>query len=168
MPGRSASASLARDPHRHHSDAAVLEESLSWLDMATRNGTWGAERIRGELLKLGVRVAKPTVQRHILAVRPPSDDQSWRTFLKNHVVWAVDFVQSAYHRGRPQPLAHRSRGPCGGGLKASCEEGEHSSNLARAGGQFTARDPWIPQRSCDGRAMKPGQGRLHHDYRRVA
>jgi transposase InsO family protein len=61
--------------------------------MAARNRTWGAERIRGELLKLGIRVAKRTIQRHILAVRPPGDGQSWRTFVKNHVVWAVDFVQ---------------------------------------------------------------------------
>ncbi len=62
-------------------------------DMAVRNKTWGAERIRGELLKLGIRVAKRTIQRHILAVRPPGDGQSWRTFLRNHVVWACDFVQ---------------------------------------------------------------------------
>ena len=62
-------------------------------DMATRNTTWGAERIRGELLKLGIRLAKRTIQRQILAVRPPGDGQSWKTFLKNHVVWACDFVQ---------------------------------------------------------------------------
>ena len=61
--------------------------------MARENKTWGSERIRGELLKLGIRVAKRTIQRHVLAVRLPGDGQSWRTFLKNHVVWAVDFVQ---------------------------------------------------------------------------
>ena len=48
--------------------------------MAVQNKTWGAERIRGELLKLGIRVAKRTIQRHILAVRPPGDGQSWKTF----------------------------------------------------------------------------------------
>lgn len=58
--------------------------------MASDNKTWGAERIRGELLKLGIRVAKRTIQRHILAVRPPGDGQSWRTFLQNHTVWACD------------------------------------------------------------------------------
>ncbi|MBN2195260.1 MAG: transposase [Polyangiaceae bacterium] len=62
-------------------------------DMAIQNRTWGAERIRGELLKLGIRVAKRTIQRHILAARPTGDGQSWKTFLRNHVVWAVDFVQ---------------------------------------------------------------------------
>jgi len=62
-------------------------------DMAIRNKTWGAERICGELFKLGIRVAKRTVQRHILAVRPPGDGQSRKTVLRNHVVWAMDVVQ---------------------------------------------------------------------------
>jgi hypothetical protein len=31
----------------------------------------GAERTRGELLKLGIRVAKRTIQRHMMKVRPP-------------------------------------------------------------------------------------------------
>jgi putative transposase len=34
--------------------------------MAEENRLWGAERIRGELLKLGIRVAKRTVQRYML------------------------------------------------------------------------------------------------------
>jgi putative transposase len=33
--------------------------------MAARNPRWGAERIRGELLKLGIRVCKRTVQRYL-------------------------------------------------------------------------------------------------------
>jgi transposase InsO family protein len=61
--------------------------------MAVENRTWGAERIRGELLKLGIRVAKRTIQQHIRAVRPPGDGQRWRTFLRNHTVWACDFLQ---------------------------------------------------------------------------
>jgi hypothetical protein len=32
-------------------------------NMAKGNRTWGAERIRGELLKLGIQVAKSTIQR---------------------------------------------------------------------------------------------------------
>ena len=64
--------------------------------MATENRLWGAERIRGELLKLGVRVAKRTVQRYMRGARPagPRDGQSWRTFLRNHTVWACDFLQT--------------------------------------------------------------------------
>jgi hypothetical protein len=33
--------------------------------IAAENVLWGAERIRGELLKLGIRVAKRTIQRHM-------------------------------------------------------------------------------------------------------
>lgn len=62
--------------------------------MACENRLWGAERIRGELLKLGVRVAKRTVQRHMHGARTPGDGQSWSTFLKNHTVWACDFLQT--------------------------------------------------------------------------
>ncbi len=52
--------------------------------MAIENKAWGAERIRGELLKLGIRVSKRTIQRHVRGVRPPGDGQGWRTFLRNH------------------------------------------------------------------------------------
>ena len=63
--------------------------------MAAENRLWGAERIRGELWKLGVRVAKRTVQRYMRGARPPSTrrGQSWATFLRNHTVWACDFLQ---------------------------------------------------------------------------
>jgi hypothetical protein len=49
--------------------------------MAAENATWGAERIRGELLKLGIRVAKRTIQRHMTKARPPDlpRDQSPRS-----------------------------------------------------------------------------------------
>jgi len=63
--------------------------------MATENRLWGAERIRGELLKLGVGIAKRTVQRYMRgAAGPvaPRPGQRWRTFLRNHTVWACDFL----------------------------------------------------------------------------
>jgi len=62
--------------------------------MAASNPLWGAERIRGELLKLGIRVCKRTVQRYMQRPRPGSDGQRWSTFLGNHVTWATDFVQT--------------------------------------------------------------------------
>ena len=64
--------------------------------MAGSNATWGAERIRGELLKLGIRVAKRTIQRYMRAVRPPAPPrgQKWHSFLRNHTVWACDFLQT--------------------------------------------------------------------------
>ena len=62
--------------------------------MAARNPRWGAERIRGELLKLGIRVCTRTIQRYMRRSRPPGNGQSWSTFLRNHVTWACDFVQT--------------------------------------------------------------------------
>ncbi len=63
--------------------------------LATENRLWGAERIRGELLKLGHHVAKGTVQKYLTPVRPSrSSSQTWSTFLQNHAqaVWACDFL----------------------------------------------------------------------------
>ena len=52
--------------------------------MAAANPLWGAPRIHGELLKLGIHVAERTVSRLLPKRRmPPS--QTWRTFLTNHV-----------------------------------------------------------------------------------
>jgi hypothetical protein len=63
--------------------------------MAEENQLWGAERIRGELLKLGITVAKHTIQTYITQVRPAKpSSQTWSTFLKNHAkdIWACDFL----------------------------------------------------------------------------
>jgi putative transposase len=62
--------------------------------MAARNPRWGAERIGGELLKLGIHVSKRTVQRYSRGSRPRGGGQGWSTFLRNHVTWACDFVQT--------------------------------------------------------------------------
>ena len=64
--------------------------------MATDNLTWGAERIRGELLKLNIHLSKRTIQHYIRQTRsklPPS--QNWKTFLENHkdAIWSCDFLQ---------------------------------------------------------------------------
>ena len=64
--------------------------------MANANALWGAERIRGELLKLGLRVSKRTIQKYLRACRPRAGrGQTWRTFLRNHAaeIWACDFLQ---------------------------------------------------------------------------
>jgi putative transposase len=64
--------------------------------MVRNNRLWGAERIRGELLKLGIRIAKRTIQKHLRRSRDPRPPgQSWATFLRNHgnEVWACDFLQ---------------------------------------------------------------------------
>jgi transposase InsO family protein len=60
--------------------------------MSQENPIWGAERIRGELLKLGIVVSNRSVRRYRQPgpTRPPS--QTWRTFLDNHAhaIWAAD------------------------------------------------------------------------------
>jgi putative transposase len=63
--------------------------------MARENRLWGAERIRGELLKLGIEVSKRTIQKYLDKFRPsPTGSQAWKTFLKNHAqyIWACDFT----------------------------------------------------------------------------
>jgi hypothetical protein len=61
--------------------------------IAQENQLWGAERIRGELLKLGIKVSKCTLQRYMPKKRKQSS-QTWTTFLKNHAaeIWACDFT----------------------------------------------------------------------------
>jgi hypothetical protein len=64
--------------------------------LALENRLWGAERIRGELLKIGVRVSKRTIQKYMRRARGPRPwGQSWSTFLRNHLhqTWACDFLQ---------------------------------------------------------------------------
>jgi putative transposase len=75
-------------------------ETISLIkEMAANNRLWGAERIRGELLKLDIRVSKRTIQKYLRHVRPKRvRGQNWKTFLRNHAaemsgVWACDFLQ---------------------------------------------------------------------------
>jgi putative transposase len=60
--------------------------------MATANPLWGALRIHGELLKIGIEVAERTVSR-LMPRRRPAPSQTWRTFLDNHVrdLVSIDF-----------------------------------------------------------------------------
>ena len=75
---------------------AITPETIALIrEMAAANRTWGAERIRGELLKLDIRVAKATIQKYLRGARPPRHaGQSWATFLHNHAhgIWACDFL----------------------------------------------------------------------------
>jgi len=52
--------------------------------MSRANPLWGAPRVHGELLKLGIEVSQSTVATYM--VKPPHPpDQTWTTFLRNHV-----------------------------------------------------------------------------------
>jgi hypothetical protein len=51
--------------------------------ISRENPLWGAPRIHGELLKLGIEIAQSTVAKYMVRRRgPPS--QGWKTFLRNH------------------------------------------------------------------------------------
>src|SRR3984893_18228255 len=60
--------------------------------MANANPRWGAPRIHGELLKLGIDVCQATVTKYMMRRRQPPS-QTWRTFLRNHMgqIIAADF-----------------------------------------------------------------------------
>ena len=60
--------------------------------MSRENPLWGAPRIHGELLKLGIDIGETSVGKYIVRSRKlPS--QNWRTFLENHVktMVSIDF-----------------------------------------------------------------------------
>lgn len=61
--------------------------------MSRENPIWGAPRIHGELLKLGIDIGETSVSKYMVRRRrPPS--QTWKTFLANHVksMVSVDFL----------------------------------------------------------------------------
>jgi transposase InsO family protein len=51
--------------------------------MSVANPLWGAPRIHGELLKLGIDVGQTTVAKYMARRRQPPS-QGWKTFLRNH------------------------------------------------------------------------------------
>jgi putative transposase len=69
--------------------------------MAQANTRWGAPRIHGELLKLGIDICQATVAKYMGRQRQPPS-QTWRAFLQNHIgqIVAADFfvVPTATYR----------------------------------------------------------------------
>ena len=63
------------------------------LKMANANPLWGAPRIHGGLLKLGINIFERTVSNLIHRRGPKPQFQTWRTFLKNQMtsVVSIDF-----------------------------------------------------------------------------
>jgi len=60
--------------------------------MSQANPLWGAPRIHGELLKVGIEICQATVAKYMTRHRQPPS-QTWKTFLANHVgqIMAADF-----------------------------------------------------------------------------
>jgi len=61
--------------------------------MAEANPLWGAPRIHGELLKLGIEICERTVSNLMPPRGPKPPSQTWRSFLKNHManMVSIDF-----------------------------------------------------------------------------
>src|SRR5215831_736428 len=89
-------------------------------EMSRANWLWGAPRIHGELLKLGIDVAESTVAKYMVK-RPRRPGQSWTTFLRNQAagIAATDLLvvptirfKLLYcfggSRARPKELVHHA------------------------------------------------------------
>jgi putative transposase len=66
--------------------------------MCRENPGWGAPRIHGELLKIGIDVAESSVSKYMVRCRKPPS-QTWRTFLDNHLTQlvSIDFFTVPTH-----------------------------------------------------------------------
>ena len=60
--------------------------------MCRENPSWGAPRVHGELLKLGIDIGETSVSKYMVRCRKPPS-QTWRTFLENHAqqLVSIDF-----------------------------------------------------------------------------
>src|ERR1700716_2073640 len=69
--------------HRCGRPTVPLEIRRLIRGMSIANALWGAPRIHGELLKLGIEIGQTSVAKYMARrKRPPS--QGWKTFLRNH------------------------------------------------------------------------------------
>ena len=79
---------------RHgHGRPAVAPEVRNLIgQMSHANPRWGAPRIHGELLKIGIEVCQATVAKYMVRHRKPPS-QTWQTFLRNHTkdLVSIDF-----------------------------------------------------------------------------
>ena len=78
---------------RGHAGRPPVSKEIRQLirSMSRDNPLWGAPRIHGELLKLGIDIGETSVGKYLVRRRnPPS--QTWKTFLENHVKTMVPFL----------------------------------------------------------------------------
>ena len=83
----------ARLSHRAPGRPAVGKPLRDLIrQMSSANPLWGSPRIVGELAKLGIQVAKATVEKYMVRMKKPPSP-TWRAFLESHVkdLVSVDF-----------------------------------------------------------------------------
>jgi putative transposase len=85
-------------PHRHTGRPPLDREVLQLIiRLARENPRWGYQRIKGELLRLGMRVSataiRTTLRRHGLDPTPRPTTTTWRAFLRQQAagIVACDF-----------------------------------------------------------------------------
>jgi putative transposase len=84
------------------------------IRLATENPRWGYQRIRGELVHLGVRVSaiaiRTTLHRHGLDPAPRRTATTWRAFLRQQAagILACDLLHGRYRRAAALLCAARS------------------------------------------------------------
>ncbi len=97
--------------------------------MAKDNRVWGSERIQSELLKLGTRVFKRTIQKYTRPVGATTlSGRTWAIFLKSNApnIWACDFLPVVDLAFRPLFLffLHRAGERWRSPERAKCERVE--------------------------------------------
>lgn len=76
----------SRHPDRCPAVSFEIRDLIRKMTLA--NPRWGAPRIHGQLLKLGIELSDATVAKYMVKHRKPPS-QTWRTFLKNHMTSVV-------------------------------------------------------------------------------
>jgi hypothetical protein len=117
--------------------------------MTRENFLWGAPRIHGELLMLGLSVSQATVSRYVPA-RSTRPTQSWRTFLRNQ---ASAFSQ--YFEERSKGYAHLHGQSC------------WATRIRSAAAQIATyqQQPTMSVRRISLRSAQCDRGMTHRAYR---
>ena len=117
--------------------------------MARENPAWGSERIRGELLRLGIVVSNRSIRRYRGRKPPRPPTQTWRTFLANH--------------GGQSRAADRSTvadADLSGALRAAVQHPSATPTPASA----RNREPTRPGLAAADPADAPGTAAVHPDW----
>jgi hypothetical protein len=109
-------------------------------DMSNSNVLWGAPRLHGELLKLGIEVSQATVAKYMVK-RPKPPSQTWRTFLENHVAAVCRLLprladSSCAREGFSRRKSHRT---AGAGLDCRGAQGRRASSSLGAESRLNSR-----------------------------
>jgi putative transposase len=77
-------AAVGRSSWQERAPAVSPETRNLIRRVSHENPSWGAPRIHGELLKLGIDIGETSVSKYLVRTRQPPS-QTWRTFLENHM-----------------------------------------------------------------------------------